>query len=264
MDGFARLILKQDEGNSKLKNGIEPQSGNRVEIIQAITGGSVWDKWLSAEALNRLVSHELLITMADGRVSLSAMRFFLVQHHYYARNFTRFICSIISHLESLGDIQLLMENMQEEMGVDDDDKVTHADLFQRSLQRLGTYAMAAPPLPQTLDFTQSIMTFCRNENPVVGIAALCLGAEAIVPLIYKPILTALKKLEVHEDGLEFFRLHIDEDEGHAITLLGILERLTRQSPEAKALAVQTGYEAITKRCVMFDAIWEDISRQQHA
>jgi pyrroloquinoline quinone (PQQ) biosynthesis protein C len=224
------------------------------------TGGTLWDEWLDANALDRLVNHELLLAMQNGHVSLKGVRYFLIQHHYYSRNFTRFICAILNRLESLGDIKLLLENMQEEMGIDGDNKLTHAELFQRSLRILGTHPLAEQPLPQTVDFTQCIMQLCRSENPVEGLAALCLGAEAVVPLIYKPILLALEGLKIGEEGLEFFRLHIEEDENHAITMLGILQRLTHQTPEAKRLAIQIGRQAILKRCVMFDAIWKDISQ----
>ena len=233
-----------------------------VHAIQAVTGGSIWDTWLDAGALNRLVHHELLVAMGSGHVSLSGMRYFLVQHHYYSRNFTRFLCAVINRLDSLDDIKLLMENLQEEMGIDGDDKVTHADLFQRSLNIVGTHAMAQPPLPQTIEFTHSIMKFCRSENPVEGLAALCLGAEAIVPLLYKPILAALERLNISEEGLEFFRIHIEEDEGHAVTMLKILGRLTRHAPEAKVIAMQIGRQAINKRCVMFDAIWREVREQR--
>ena len=229
-----------------------------VHAIQTVTGGSIWDKWLDADALNRLVHHDLLVAMESGHVSLGGMRYFLVQHHYYSRNFTRFLCAIINRLESLEDIRLLMQNLQEEMGIDGDDKLTHADLFQRTLRILGTQPMADPPLSQTVEFTRSIMKFCRSENSVEGLAALCLGAEAIVPLIYKPVLAALKRLNVSDEGLEFFRLHIEEDEEHAVSMLEILRRMTQQVPEAKMIAMQTGRQAIDKRCVMFDAIWREV------
>lgn len=239
----------------------ELNDGNVAKVIEFRAGGTLWDEWLDTDALEGLVNHELLRAMQNAHVSLRGMQYFLIQHHYYSRNFTRFLCAILNRLESLGDIKLLLENMQEEMGIDGDNKLTHAELFQRSLRILGTHPLAESPLPQTVDFTRCILQLCRSENPVEGLAALCLGAEAIVPLIYKPILLALEGLNVSEEGLEFFRLHIEEDEDHAITMLGILQRLTHQTPEAKRLAIQIGRQAILKRCVMFDAIWKEVSRQ---
>ncbi|MEK1909947.1 MULTISPECIES: iron-containing redox enzyme family protein [Pseudomonas] len=232
-----------------------------TDSIENLTGGSIWDTWLDTDSLDQLVNHPLLLAMQEGSISLKGMRFFLVQHHHYSRNFTRFLCAIINRLESLDDIKHLMENMQEEMGIDGVGKVTHAELFQRTLRATGTHAMAEKALPQTLDFTQTVMDFCRCENSIEGLAALCMGAEAIVPLIYRPVLQALERLNVSEEGLEFFRVHIEEDEDHAITMLGILEQLVQCSPGARLLAKDVGRQVILKRCAMFDAIWQKVGQE---
>lgn len=215
-----------------------------------------WGEWLSDETLNTLINHPLLEAMRSGCISLEGMRQVLTQHHFYASHFTRFLCAIISRLDSLDDIKLLMENLLEEMGVEGDHDATHAELFQRTLRSVGATPLIEEPLPQTADLARTIMGLCRREDPAEGLAALCLGAEAIVPLIYPPILMALKHLDVSEAGQEFFRLHICEDDDHALKMLSVLERMTDRSPARKVQAIAAGRLAIAKRCHMFDAIWQ--------
>lgn len=223
-----------------------------------------WGEWLSDETLHALIDHPLLQAMRSGCVSLEGMRQVLTQHHFYARHFTRFLCAMISRLDSLDDIKLLMENLLEELGVEGDHDVTHAELFQKTLRSVGATPLTEAPLPQTTDLARTILGLCRHNDPAEGLAALCLGAEAIVPLIYPPMLTALEHLGISEAGQEFFRLHINEDEGHALKMLGILQRMTDQSPARKMHAIAAGRLAIAKRCDMFDAIWQKMIDDQCA
>jgi len=232
---------------------------NRKPVGQ-ITDGGIWDEWLDNETLHKLINHPLMNAMRRNTVSLSGMRYYLVQHHHYSRNFTRFLCALISKIDNLEDSQHLMENLLEELGIDGDGKVTHAELFQRSLRAVGGQPNTFPPLEETKNFTATVMQYCRNEGALNGLAALCLGAEAIVPMIYEPVLSALASLEVQEEGLEFFRLHIEEDEEHAITMLRILNKLTKNDEKLVEQVKRIGSNTILLRCKMFDAIYDRIQK----
>ncbi|WP_289368190.1 diaminobutyrate--2-oxoglutarate transaminase [Pantoea stewartii] len=232
---------------------------NRKPVGQ-ITDGGIWDEWLDYETLHKLINHPLMNAMRQNTVSLSGMRYYLVQHHHYSRNFTRFLCALISKIDNLEDSQHLMENLLEELGIDGDGKVTHAELFQRSLRAVGGQPNTFPPLEETKNFSATVMQYCRNDGALNGLAALCLGAEAIVPMIYEPVLSALTSLEVQEEGLEFFRLHIEEDEDHAITMLKILNNLTKNDEKLVEQVKRIGCNTILLRCKMFDAIYDRIQK----
>ncbi|WP_072059733.1 MULTISPECIES: aminotransferase class III-fold pyridoxal phosphate-dependent enzyme [Xenorhabdus] len=226
--------------------------------VAILTGGGLWDDWLDINALNKLVNHPLLNAMREERITLSGMRYFLIQHYHYSCHFTRFLCALINHLDNLDDIHYLMENLLEEMGVNDDRKITHAELFQRSLAAVGARACAITALSETTFFVSSVLNYCRSGAVADGLAALCLGAETIVPLIYKPVLHALTCLDIKEQGLEFFRLHIEEDEEHAITMMHILRELTENNPELTQRVKDVGRNTILLRCKMFDAVYKNI------
>lgn len=229
--------------------------------VSQLTGGGVWDDWLDSKALNQLVFHPLLSDMRERKLTLSDMRYFLVQHHHYSRNFVRFLCSLISNIQSFDDAKHLMENLLEELGVDDDGKVTHAELFQRSLQAVGGSAASFAPLHETRHFSSAVLDYCRSGEVIDGLAALCLGAEAIVPLIYKPVLDALTDLGIEEEGLEFFRLHIEDDESHALTMLHILDKMIGGNKQQAQRVRDVGRNAILLRCKMFDAVYQHIQEE---
>ncbi|WP_192880959.1 MULTISPECIES: aminotransferase class III-fold pyridoxal phosphate-dependent enzyme [unclassified Photorhabdus] len=153
--------------------------------------------------MKKLVNHPLLIAMNEERITLSGMRYFLIQHHHYSRNFTRFLCALISHIDNFNDIHHLMENLREEMGINGEGKVTHAELFQRSLMEIGAQVSSVPILEETSYFASCVLNYCRSGEIADGLAALCLGAEAIVPMIYKPVLHALIHLGIAERGFQF-------------------------------------------------------------
>ncbi|WP_394845305.1 iron-containing redox enzyme family protein [Pendulispora brunnea] len=219
---------------------------------------TIWEPWLDNRSLRKLERHPLLTELSEGRIGLNGVRTLLIQHRHYSRHFTRYLCALMSNISNVDDLHAIMENLLEEMGIDGGENVTHAELFQRTLDTLNADPCDEGPLPATRALTQSVMEYCRKKDPLEGLAALCLGAEAIVPLVYRPILDALVGHGVGDRATEFFRIHIEEDEGHALTMLNILQRLTARDASARERARSIGADVIAKRCDMFDAVLQEI------
>jgi pyrroloquinoline-quinone synthase len=218
-----------------------------------------WAHWFDESTLVGLQSHPLLRALSRGQVGLGGIRTLLVQHQHYARHFTKYLCALMSNLSEIGDVRALMINLSEEMGVSVahiGPNMTHAELFQQTLQELGADPRGVGPLAATSALSATVMNYCRQRDPLEGIAALCLGAEAVVPLIYRPILDALIAHGVGDRGTEFFRVHLEEDEGHALTMLAILERLARRDPAIRARARSIGADVIARRCDMLAEVWQ--------
>ncbi|MCC8388076.1 MULTISPECIES: hypothetical protein [Photorhabdus] len=55
-----------------------------------------------------------------------------------------------------------MENLREEMGVNGEGKVTHAELFQRSLMETGTQVSSIPALEETSHLASCVLNYCRQ------------------------------------------------------------------------------------------------------
>ncbi|MFP1734885.1 iron-containing redox enzyme family protein [Lonsdalea quercina] len=229
----------------------------RTQLIEGIS--PIWNGWFEADDLSELVNHPLLQALENNAVSLDGVRTLLIQHSLYSRHFTRYLCALIGKLQDPEDVTALLENLEEEMGVDGSSRITHAELFQRTLRHIGAQPASQEPLPQTQTMIDAMMSHCQSADTLNGLAAMCLGAEAIVPLIYRPILHALRHHGFGEEATEFFSLHIEEDEDHALAMLAIMERTLRaQGGACRNRAVAVGREMIANRVAMFDAIWEQI------
>jgi pyrroloquinoline quinone (PQQ) biosynthesis protein C/quercetin dioxygenase-like cupin family protein len=218
----------------------------------------LWAPWFDTGTLRALDQHPLLLALSSGRVGLDGIRMLLIQHQHYSRHFTKYLCAVMSNVTDDADLRALVTNLAEEMGVSEG-HVTHAELFQETLQALGVRPGAEPPLPATSALASTVLGHCRQKDPLAGVAALCLGAEAIVPFLYGPILGALTAHGLGERATEFFRVHLEEDEAHALTMLAILQRMTKGDPLARARARSIGAEVIARRCDMLEAVWQAVA-----
>lgn len=226
-----------------------------VTAADARPSAADWSDWLSPEDLTDLSSHPLLQALKKEQVSLGQMQVLLAQHSHYSRHFTRYLCALMGQLTEAADVVALLGNLREEMGVDGQGGTTHAEMFRHALSILGVHPEHHTPMPETLRMVETMMGHCSSSNPIDGLSALCLGAEAIVPTLYRPILVGLQALGYGPEVTEFFRLHIEEDESHAQTLMAILERLTQDLPHGRQRALRVGREMIALRLQMLDAVW---------
>ncbi len=230
---------------------MSPNSGSTVL-------SAMWLEWLSPPDLQRLTTHPLLLALETPAVTHETIRALLAQHHHYSRYFTRCLCALISNLPDSVDVKSLAENLLEEMGYGSVGGQTHAELYQHSMLAVGVTPDAMPAFASTQRLIDAMFVYCRAPDPIDGLAALCLGAEAIVPLIYGPIITGLKTLGFGADTRHFFDLHVEEDEDHAIAMLRIMQRLSASNPQRRDRALLVGSTMVKNRCAFLDGVWQHI------
>ncbi|MCP9267336.1 iron-containing redox enzyme family protein [Xenorhabdus sp. XENO-1] len=247
--------------NSIIKADIKESMAN----ISTENTGNIWSDWLDEKELKKLTDHPVLQSFNDSTASEEMLKTFLIQHGYYSRHFTRYLIALISKLDVFEDIKDLLHNLLEEMGLEDENKITHAELFQRTLKTVGADINSQKPFENTTAMVDAMFSFCLSDDPLEGLSAMCLGAEAIVPLIYKPVLNRLMTLNYNKDATEFFTLHIEEDEDHAIKMFEIIDRLTSQDESLRLKAINIGSEMIRNRVKMLDSVWEsEVVRKNNA
>lgn len=215
---------------------------------------SPWDELFPAGLIAEFGAHPLLRRCREGRASIEMLRGFMVQHSYYAENFTRYLCALMSHLPSGDDVRALAMNLVEETGLDRPGAVTHSELYRRCMAAIGAVRGSAPILPETRALIDTMFNYCRAPDPLEGLAALCLGAEAIVPTLYGAILAGLRNARYSDDDLHFFVLHVAEDEAHALVMREIIYRLLADRPHRRAKVLAIGEDMVRLRMSLLDAI----------
>lgn len=213
-----------------------------------------WNGLLPRESLERLDATEFLTRCRQGTAARGVLERFLVQQYHYSRHFTRYLCALLANLTSETDRFALTENLFEEMGLGDMGEVPHSQIYRRMLDAFGLEPAAQPPLAETTALVRNMLRLCSDSDPLVGLGALCLGAEAIVPHVYQQILTGLLSAGFPEQELIFFPMHIDGDDDHALTMKHIIERELAARPGKRDVLRAAAEESIEARRAFFAAL----------
>lgn len=208
---------------------------------QYLPGGAFVTR-IRAEALaSPAVRHPYLQAISAGGFTNmdEAFRDFACHYGFYSAGFSRYVAAVIEQLTNPLHREILQSNLAEEQGDTHDvdlpaevlSSVTgqpHSRLFQRFQAALGVdaaYREQAQFCQQSVLWGEQFLALCRM-NEYVGVGAIGLGTEIIVPEIYAQILAGLE----HHSCLSmtqrvFFDLHSQCDEIHARQLLLISEEL---------------------------------------
>jgi len=207
---------------------------------------------LKEEMIHQISKHPFLTQCRSGEVSLDRLNTFLVQQGKYSRHFTRYICQLMVNLESNDDVLSIFDNLFEELGFGEVKEPPHSQIYRSMLQGFGLDLDMQPTLPSTQRLIDTMMNFCKQPKGVYGLAALCLGAEAIVPQLYSDIVTGFVEQGVPPQQLNFFTLHIECDDGHADTMLAILSRLIIAKPALFEVVRHAAFLTIQARIEFLD------------
>jgi pyrroloquinoline quinone (PQQ) biosynthesis protein C/mannose-6-phosphate isomerase-like protein (cupin superfamily) len=144
------------------------------------------------------------------------------QYYLYSRNFTRYLTALMTNCESDYYRSRLSENLWEEGGGAHPDK-RHAELFRRFLRDgLAVDLDTIQFQSFAKEFFHQYLDFCRNSSALAGSAFLSLGTEGAISRLYGYFCDGLLKAGVPEEQLVFFRLHMECDDEHAITLAELM------------------------------------------
>jgi pyrroloquinoline quinone (PQQ) biosynthesis protein C len=201
--------------------------------------------------------HPFVRRCASGRVTLGALKTFLAQQGKYGAYFTRYLCALISNLDDGADVMRLAQNLSEELGFGGTGQEPHSLMYARMLGDFGIDLKRAPTLPGTQGLIDTMFDYCKQKNPAYGLAALCLGAEAIVPQLYRDLMHGFTARGVPPERLEFFRIHIECDDGHSEIMRDILARMLEQEPRHCDAVFEASARLIEARLSFFTNIeWE--------
>lgn len=204
---------------------------NQASYDVGISAACGHDAYIKKEWFDILGNTLFLNRCRTGQISRNELHTFVRQHQLYSRHFTRYLAALLCNMEDDQDRQGLIINLFDEMGLGDAGNVPHSVLYRNMMHKM-VVLPDSNPLPSTTKLIDAMFDCCRNPNLMVGLGALCLGAEGIVPTIYSMIINGFLTIGEPAENLEFFYLHVGCDDGHSQTMMQIIERELTKNPEA--------------------------------
>jgi pyrroloquinoline-quinone synthase len=170
-----------------------------------------------AEGALPLASHPFLLAVKDGVLTSDQLLRFGLQYHISSSKFARFLCAVASNIPTVEARLPLICNLYDEHGNGRIDRA-HIFLFRRLVIALGgddDRIATAKPFPAIDQYNEEFFDFCRTRPYLQALGAIA-AIEYLTPLQYRPILDGCKNhYHLSREALEFFDLHVHEDESHA-------------------------------------------------
>lgn len=223
---------------------------------------AAWDELLPRPLVDKIDHTAFLTGCREGTVTRRELEVYLVQQHHYSKHFTRYLCALLVNLATDEDREALIENLFEEMGLGDLGEEPHSKIYRDMLNALQLDPKAEPALPETVALVDTMLKNCLSTNPLRGLGALCLAAEAIVPHLYSQILHGLRAHEFPEQHLRFFPLHIEGDDDHALTMKAIIDRELARNPGALSELLVGAQECMERRTAFFEAVSRAAAKEE--
>lgn len=194
---------------------------------------SVWNAFLHPQWMQSLHEVPFLGRCREGTITREALHSYVRQQCYYSQHFMRYLSALLSNLLLERDRQDLVHNLFEEMGLGDMASVPHSQLYRQMMEAMGIRPEDEPIFPATQALIETMLECCQSRYFMVGLGALCLGAEAIVPYLYSTVVRGFEAVGEPSNRLKFFHIHIEGDDEHAMTMKRIIERELERDPSTK-------------------------------
>lgn len=202
----------------------------------------------------KISSHPYLNRCREGSIALDELKRFLVQQGIYSKHFTRYLCALMANLPNNSDVLILAENLFEELGFAPGHDQPHYVMYGEMLGRYGLSVDDGQANASTTELISTMFQLCREKNPSAGLGALYLGAEALVPVMYRAIADGFLQCGVTEDDIEFFLVHIECDDGHSESMRKVMLDIAQRDDAQLDRMIEAGKLAVDARWQFFSAL----------
>jgi pyrroloquinoline quinone (PQQ) biosynthesis protein C len=162
---------------------------------------------------------------------------------------------MMANLPKNENVLELAENLFEELGLDgNQDSTPHYMIYKQMLESFSLSLENVTPNPETTNLINAMLTHCKNPDPAYGLGALCLGAEALVPPMYSDIIAGFGACGIPVERVDFFRIHVECDDGHAETIRDIMVGLAARDTQRMQIMVDAGEALVEARLAFFTGI----------
>lgn len=204
---------------------------------------------------HHLLKHPFYQLWSKGQLSLEMLQNYAQEYYLQVHNFPTYVSATHAACNDLEIRRMLLENLiEEEQGI-----ANHPELWLRFAEGLGVDRQAVlshQPLYKTQESVQNLKVLARNENPVVGLAALY-AYESQIPEVSTTKIAGLKAFYGidSEQALSFFQVHETADEVHSQMTQNALVKLC-QTEVQKQQALTAVEQATSALNLLLDGVYE--------
>lgn len=172
------------------------------------------------------VNHPLLARLAQIPFTREDYRVMGLQHYALVGMFTTYMENLLVRGPDSDAKQWLAKVLVDEYGEGSDGK-DHTTLYREFLSATGVTDgedTATELHPSVTGFITEHLRLTREEPFLVGLGALGPGHEWSIPKMFPRIVRGLRRAGFDEDEIQYFTLHLEQDEDHGLWLEEALAR----------------------------------------
>ena len=180
---------------------------------------------------HQAIHHPYLKRLSSGSFADidEAIRDYALNYSVYSNEFVTYLNFVIAGLTREAHRELIIENLYEEQGDPNStliERKPHSEIFREFKEQIGVtkeYEDRAIVAATSVCWRDVFKETCKSQNVCVGLGAIGLGTEMIVPNIYGHFIHAIEDHSTFDNSNSmFFRLHVDCDDEHSEDLLSVI------------------------------------------
>lgn len=227
-----KKILKLQKIN--LSEPYEPSenliySGNANDFVKS----------LCIEALkHEAVNHPYLMKFFNVEIEdkKKALRDFAYQYRHYSKGFPIYLKNVVDRLDKKSHKEILLENYYEELGKPDSEKFEdwpHQKMFNSFAEEVGVtkeYKSKTEICMTAKVWKELFDEKCKSRIPGVGMGAIGIATEFIVPHIYAYLIPTIKaEKSLSSRCSYFFELHTECDVEHGNEIISCAVEMAKDN-----------------------------------
>jgi len=176
----------------------------------------------------------------DQYLDRGHLQAFLKQYRYFCKHFVKLLEGLLykTPVEQVGMRMELVKTLHSELGSGRIDRahIRLLDRFARALRLSEEELDRTRPIAEVEEYMRTLHRLFIESDYLVALGAE-LAVEKTAASEFKYLYPGIKKyLWFHEDDLEFFTLHLKEEECHGAWLIEAVQRTARTSSDFEKVA----------------------------
>lgn len=215
------------------------------------------------------IGHEFSRMWADGKLTKDQIGEWAIQHYYYISTIPAQFAALYARMPDPLGQELLMENLIGEVMPDQPEKA-HPALMLHFAKACGvsheTVTNAEKNgliLPGTRAMRAWIWELASHRPLHEACGGIMVALEGQLPTLYPKYIAQLEKMGFTDDQLEFFHVHVENDEEHAAVGLDLCFRYA-DTPEKQAMVIEVVRGSVAMRFQMLTDVLNSVVLRQAA